>query len=136
MELDLYDGNPPLLLWYPTGALRELCEKAEIEVDLTQVSQLIQRYLTPKTLLLYVWAGRLWEERGLLPESLRERVEYSSRRPVLEISALVRRAIVRSLSGDVDDDAGEEPKEGADPPPPTALNGEAGPTSSATPSGT
>jgi hypothetical protein len=134
VELDLQDGEPALVLWYPNGALRAI-EKA-IGKHMTfgkQLGESLDANLTTDTLPVYVAAGRLWEDRNFKPDAhLRERLDWT-RRPVAEIYQVVSRAMYAGLTG-------EEPRKPADPPVPEvttqpSLNGSgAGVTSSNLPS--
>lgn len=131
VELDLRDEKPPLVLWYPNAALAALCEKLGEKVRLSQSRRLLDDLLTYETLHLYVWAGRLWEERKASVEAVRERVGWSTLEQ-FEIMKTVRRALFLAITGSDPDD--EQPEaEPVDPQKPAALNG-AGTMPSSSPS--
>ena len=119
VELDLHDSQPPLLLWYPPAALVALSERLGVDVSFSESQKFLIDLLTPKALVTFVWAGRIWEERDLRPESLRDRVGFTPR-PSLEVVAVVRRALILALSGkDTGDDEAPEPVD----PPKATVNG-------------
>jgi len=131
VELDLHDDKPPLLLWYPNGALAALEEKLGVSIEYAESLRWCRDLLRPSTLSVFIWAGRLWQEPELRHDSLRTRVGFAPRVQT-EVVATVRRALILGLSGrDVDDD---EPTETLpDPQAPALLNG-AGVESSEKPS--
>lgn len=120
VELDLRDDRPPLVLWFPNAAISELCKKLGEKVAVSRSRRLIDELLTYESLHLYVWAGRLWEDRKASVDEMRERVGWSSLEQ-FEIMKAVRRALFLAITGsDPSDEPAEEP---ADPQKPTALNG-------------
>ena len=109
-----------MVLWYPLGALRLLSEKAGFDVPLSEAERFVGDLLTAKTLPIFVWAGRLWEQRDLKVEDVQAKIEWSSR-PALELLMDVRRALILGLTGR---DTKEEADERAVvPQEPTPLNG-------------
>jgi len=118
-ELALGDDKPPLVLWFPLGALRLLSEKAGFDVPLSDATKFIHELLTPQTAALFVWAGRLWEERGLKLEDVQQLVEWCPR-PPLEIAGDIRTALIRSMSGA---DPEVRKTRTKNPPQATAMNG-------------
>lgn len=121
VALSLGDDQPSLVLWFPPGALAALAEKAGIEIPLTNALGRCLDALTPERLYLYVWAGRLWEERALEPEAVRERVQWAPR-GVFKLAEDVTSALILSIL-ERDPRAEKRTEADADPPEPTAMNG-------------
>lgn len=96
--LALADDKPDLELWYPNAAVVAICDRAKFDFPLVESMRLIDEHLTSRTLPIYVWAGRLWQNREISFEEIKGRVDWSPR-PTLEIVKEVRRAIILCLSG-------------------------------------
>jgi len=109
VDLDVGDNGTLLKLWYTPGAIRLLCKALEVDVPLTRVNDLLLSHMKPETLAVFVWAGRLWEDRKTALEPMVDRIDWSPR-PLLELTHDVTRAVYLGLTGkDID----EEPEGGA-----------------------
>lgn len=122
-DLDLGDGKTPLKLWYPPGAIYRLLEELKVDIPFHRLSEL-NDHLTPRTLPIFLWAGRLWEDRDLKVQEIRERVDWA---PVslVKVNQVVQEAMGASmLAQDQEEETGPDPTK----PPPTDDGGGATPS--------
>lgn len=120
VELDLKNGEAPLVLFFSNMAFIRLARSLSLDVSAMNVGRLALD-MKLADLPAYLWAGLLHSEPKLKVEQVEERLG-TSRIPMGEVIKAVGKAMLEGTLGEADAETEAKPN-GADPKMPAAGTG-------------